>query len=164
MSRVETHYHPFLFTLMTLCAVAELALAAFLVSAGNEVNRWPSPRYHALLIMFVFNASWTVLFSTAYMLWIADGATHLLANMASSVIWLLLTGVLWGTAAGIMHRTRTGGICPNMGTISRCRQSLTVEALGWTEFSLCMLTLALTCLFLHSTRSKSSVSDSRRMV
>lgn len=29
----------------------------------------------------------------------------------------------------------------------RCRQSLTVEALGWTEFGLCTLTLLLTCLW-----------------
>lgn len=45
--------------------------------------------------MFAFNASWTLLFSTAYMLYLFDGATHFLANVASSVIWVLLTGILW---------------------------------------------------------------------
>lgn len=47
------------------------------------------------LIMFLFNAVWTTLFSTAYLLWIMDGAIHFLASVASSVIWLLLTSVLW---------------------------------------------------------------------
>lgn len=109
-------YHPWLFTLITCSALAELGLTAFLVCAGNEHHTWPSPRYHALwvlssglkdlrtdgppfsvvsLILFVFNAAWTTLFSTAYVLWFIDGATHFLANIASSVVWLLLTSVLW---------------------------------------------------------------------
>ena len=47
------------------------------------------------LIMFCFNAAWTVLFSTTYMLWYVDGASHFLANVASSVFWLLATSALW---------------------------------------------------------------------
>ncbi|GLB36176.1 hypothetical protein LshimejAT787_0304640 [Lyophyllum shimeji] len=156
-SLVRATYHPFLFALITCSALAELGLTAFLVSAGNEHNTWPSPRYHALLILFLFNASWTTLFSTTYVLWFVDGATHFLANIASSVVWLLITSVLWGTAAGIMHNTRTGSNCAGRATISRCRQSLTVEALGWTEFGLCVLTMVATCLWVsrdrHSFRS-----------
>lgn len=112
-SFIKTNYHPFLFALMTFSALAELGITAFLVSAGNEHNTWPSPRYHSLcvnnfhienilkllfhssLILFLFNAAWTTLFSTAYMLWISYGASHILASVASSVIWLLATTVLW---------------------------------------------------------------------
>ena len=47
------------------------------------------------LIMFCFNAAWTTLFSTTYMLWYVDGASHFLANVASSVFWLLATSALW---------------------------------------------------------------------
>ena len=82
-----------------------------------------------------------------------------------------------GTAAGVMHDTRSGGNCAGRATISRyvskgchcdspedllfgnrCRQSLTVEALGWTEFGLSVLTLVATCLWVH-TSSRSYVSD-----
>ena len=48
MPFLEAHYHPFLFALMTLSAIAELGLTSFLISAGNENGTWPSPRYHAL--------------------------------------------------------------------------------------------------------------------
>lgn len=48
MPFLEAHYHPFLFTMMTLSAVAELGLTSFLISAGNENGNWPSPGYHAL--------------------------------------------------------------------------------------------------------------------
>lgn len=44
----KSTYHPFLFTLMTCSALAELGLTAFLVSAGNEHGTWPSKRYHVL--------------------------------------------------------------------------------------------------------------------
>ncbi|KAF8078596.1 hypothetical protein FPV67DRAFT_64802 [Lyophyllum atratum] len=151
-SFAKATYHPFLFAMMTCSAIAELGLTAFLVSAGNEHNTWPSPRYHALLILFLFNAAWTTLFSTTYVLWFVDGAGHLLANIASSVVWLLMTSVLWGTAAGIMHNTRSGGSCAGRATISRCRQSLTVEALGWTEFGLCVLAMVATCLWMRRNR------------
>ena len=104
------------------------------------------------------------------MLWYLDGASHFLANIASSVIWLVVTCALWvcnldkmfkdpinlkcstlnkGSAAGIMHNTRSGGNCAGRATISRCRQSLTVEALGWTEFSLFTLTIIATCIWVY---------------
>ncbi|KAJ3837436.1 hypothetical protein F5878DRAFT_652578 [Lentinula raphanica] len=169
-TNVQGHFHPFLFTVMTLCAAAELGLTAFLISAGNANGTWPSARYHALLIMFAFNSSWTLLFSTAYMLYLFDGATHFLANVASSVIWILLTSALWGTAAGIMHNTRSGTDCPGSGfSLSRCRQSLTVEALGWTEFGLCTINLLVTCAWAYTSHTRihpksSRLNDSRRMV
>ena len=50
MPFLEAHYHPFLFTMMTLSAMAELGLTSFLISAGNENGTWPSPRYHALWV------------------------------------------------------------------------------------------------------------------
>ncbi|KXN89998.1 hypothetical protein AN958_05003 [Leucoagaricus sp. SymC.cos] len=150
MSFLKAHYHPFLFTLMTMSAMAELGLTAFLIWAGNEHGTWPTERYHSLLIMFLFNATWTLVFSAAYMLWMVDGGSQFLASVASSVIWLLVTTVLWGTAAGVMHNTRGGGDCALKPIIHRCRQSLTVEALGWTEFGLCTLTMLLTCLWVKS--------------
>ncbi|KAF8875206.1 hypothetical protein CPB84DRAFT_1689701 [Gymnopilus junonius] len=170
MPSLEAHYHPFLFGAMVLSALAELGLTSFLISAGNENGTWPRPRYHSLLIMFCFNAAWTTLFSTTYLLWYMDGTSHFLANVASSVIWLVLTSALWGSAAGIMHNTRTGGDCARRATISRCRQSLTVEALGWTELGLCALVTLTTCVWAYSSRltrcrlASDSASTSERLV
>ena len=48
MPFLEAHYHPFLFAMMALSAIAELGLTSFLISAGNENGTWPRPRYHAL--------------------------------------------------------------------------------------------------------------------
>lgn len=143
----KANYHPFLFLLLTCCGMAELGLTAYLVTMGNESGTWPTERYHSLLIMILFNSSWTILFSAAYLAWMVDGNVQLLASVASSVIWLIITTVLWGLAAGLMYMTRSGGNCHGYTTVSRCRQSLTVEALGWTEFGLCILALMATCLW-----------------
>ncbi|KAJ7925813.1 hypothetical protein B0H13DRAFT_1600039 [Mycena leptocephala] len=165
MSLLQAHYHPFLFTLMILSGVAELGLTIFLVNAGNTHGTWPSPQYHALLLFILFNAIWTVVFAVAYMLWLLDGAKHLLANVASSIFWLSVTVILWGVSAGVFHNTRTGGSCPTSPTISRCRQSLTVEALAWLEFGVSASTLFWTCLWVGGTNSgRRRVQDSRRMV
>ncbi|EGO24720.1 hypothetical protein SERLADRAFT_390405 [Serpula lacrymans var. lacrymans S7.9] len=130
--------------------MAELGLTAFLISDGNENHSWPDARYHSLMILFEFNAVWTTVFGTAYMLWIVDGAVHVLASIASSIIWLVITSALWGAAAGMLHQMRLGGSCTDLSgyfdeslscdppqelsSLSKCRETLTVEALGWVEF------------------------------
>ncbi|KAJ7092758.1 hypothetical protein C8R44DRAFT_646760 [Mycena epipterygia] len=170
MSFVQAHYHPFLFTMMILAGVAELGLTAFLVNAGNTHGTWPSSRYHSMLLFMLFNARftvqaiWTVVFAVAYMLWLLDGARHLLANIASSIFWLSVTVVLWGVSAGIFHTTRTGGNCPTSPPISRCRQSLTVEALAWTECAVSTVALFFTCVWAGTGAGRRGVRDSRRMV
>ncbi|KAF8642363.1 hypothetical protein AX16_009632 [Volvariella volvacea WC 439] len=166
MPPTRASYHPFLFVLMTCSAMAEIGLTAFLISAGNENRTWPSPRYHSLLIFFLFNAVWTLFFSAAYLLWIMGAGIQLLAGIASSAIWQLITSILWGAAAGIMHHTRTGGNCAGRPTIHRCRQSLTVEAIGWTELGLSLVTLLATCLWILSSGQRHTfeeVKDPRRL-
>ncbi|KAI6005344.1 hypothetical protein F5J12DRAFT_721843 [Pisolithus orientalis] len=177
MPYIKAHYHPILFALITVCAMAELGLAAFLISAGNENNNWPSDRYHSVLILFEFNAVWTTLFGIAYLLWIIDGAIHFLASIASSIIWLLVTTILWGAAAGVMHGARSGGNCnwisavsgfvegnspcylpQDLSSVSRCRETLSVEAIGWIEFALCVLTLLATCMWVRTSK-RSYVSE-----
>ncbi|KAF7310938.1 hypothetical protein HMN09_00637100 [Mycena chlorophos] len=163
MSTSGPHYHPVLFSLMCLSGLAELGLTAFLVNAGLASGTWPSPRYHELLIVILVASVWTVLFSSMYLLWLLDGARHLLANVASSIIWLAVTLTLWGVSAGLMHFTRSGGNCPSSAPISRCRQSLTVESLAWVELALTALALCWTILN-SLNKPERAVFDSRRMV
>lgn len=68
------------------------------------------------IILFCFNGAWTTLFGSTYLLWLVrylssglyassrrdhlslwqvDGAGHILANVVSSLAWLLVTSVLW---------------------------------------------------------------------
>jgi hypothetical protein len=80
-----------------------------------------------------------------------------------------------------MFLTRTRGACPHSCPISRlvqenspwfaqtptfadrCWKTLTVEALGWSEFGLCLLTMMATCFWIGKT-NKSFVSDWHRLL
>jgi hypothetical protein len=44
---------------------------------------------------------------------------------------------------------RGGGNCDGEAVISRCRETQTVEALAWTEFALCILTLFAACFWVR---------------
>lgn len=148
---------------MTLTAAAELGLTVFLLTAGSEMRTWAGPKYSSLLTLLCLEAVWTLLFTVGYMFWVIDGGARLLANVASSIIWLLLTAALWGLGAGIMHTTRARSHCSGKLPISKCRESLTVEALGWTEFALCAITLITTIMWM-ATRIKANARDSRTLV
>lgn len=148
-------YHPVLFFLIAAVAAAELGLTAYLVhDYENRESGYPSSRYRSLIIFILFDACWTVLFGLAYLLFIVGGALHILASIASSAIWLIITAVLWGVAAGLYKNERGGGMCEGEAAISRCRQTQTVEALAWTEMGLCILTLFAACFWMR--RSKRS--------
>lgn len=152
-------YHPLLFFLIAAVGAAELGLVAFLVhDYENRESGYPSPRYRSLIIFILFDACWTVLFGLAYLLFIVGGALHFLASIAASAIWLVITAVLWGVAAGLYMHVRGGGMCKGEAIISRCRETQTVEALAWTEMGLCILTLFAACFWVN--RSKRSYRGS----
>jgi len=73
-------------------------------------------------------------------------------SIASSAIWLIVTAVLWGVAAGLYSNVRGGGMCDGEPAISLCRETQTVEALAWTDMALCILTLLAACFWVHSSR------------
>ena len=99
------------------------------------------------LLFFCFNSVWTTTFATAYILWLVDGAVHLLASIASSIAWLFVNTALWvrvhflhpalppiliivrhlplttqAVASGFMQHTRRGGNCagvpPSHGSLA----------------------------------------------
>jgi hypothetical protein len=80
--------------------------------------------------------------------------TDIVYSIASLAIWLVITTVLWGVAAGLYMNVRSGGMCSGEPIISACRKMQTVEALAWTEMGLCILTLLAACFWVN--RSKRS--------
>jgi len=142
-------YHPLLFGLIALVGMAALGLSAFWV---HNVQHDPSNRFRSLVILFLFDSCWTVLFAAAYVVWLDSGALHILASIGASAVWLIITAILWGVAAGLFHSVRGGGNCAGTPAISPCRETLTLEALGWTEMGLCILTLLAACFWVRSSR------------
>jgi hypothetical protein len=100
------------------------------------------------------------------------GALHELASIGSSGIWLTITAVLWGVAAGLFHPERGTSNCNGDPAISpyvppspsiqapinqfspalSCRETLALEAIAWTEMGLCILTLLAAFFWVRSSR------------
>jgi len=49
MAPLKARYHPYLFMLITLCALAELGLTAYLINVGNQIG-FAEASYHSLLV------------------------------------------------------------------------------------------------------------------
>ncbi|KAF8529237.1 hypothetical protein BU17DRAFT_80435 [Hysterangium stoloniferum] len=145
--------HKLLFTLIALVSLAEIAVTAILFAKDTQAHHFTSRRYHDLLIVFLADSAWTSFFGVMYAYWILTQAYHFFASIAISMWWLCITAILWGVTAGLFHNSRTGGICDGLAPLSRCRQSLTVEALGWTEFALCIFTIISTWIWVSQEAS-----------
>lgn len=77
-----------------------------------------------------------------------------------------------------MHGTRSGGDCDwisttsgfvegcylpqDLSSVSRCKEALSVEAIGWVEFGLCLLTVLATCMWMRTSK-RSYVSGYTRL-
>ncbi|KZV95195.1 hypothetical protein EXIGLDRAFT_748248 [Exidia glandulosa HHB12029] len=146
-----TTFHPFLFLLIAMLAIVEVGLNAWFVDHFDDVG-WPTDRFHSLILLFLFTASWTALFALAYVWWIFSGAMHFLASVAGSTLFLVITATLWVVAAALFHDEIMSWDCTGQPIVSMCREAEAIEALGWTEFALCIITILAACFWVHSSR------------
>jgi len=49
MAPLKARYHPYLFLLITLCAMAELGLTSYLINVGNQIG-YAEASYHSLSV------------------------------------------------------------------------------------------------------------------
>jgi len=144
-------YHPILFGLIVVFGLVELGLTAWFESNFNATG-WPSAQYQNLINFLLFDAVWTVLFGLAYVFWIAGGAMHILASIAGSTIWLLITAIFWVVGAALFDQTRGGANCLGAPSLSICREAQAIEVIAWIEFALCILTILAAVFWTRSSR------------
>lgn len=136
--------HYFIYCLIAIVAIAELILTIFLFNEDVQDRSFHGVEYHNLLIVSIGASAWTIFFGFMYALMIRAWLVHFLDNVAISLWWLLFTSTVWAATMGLFHKTRTGNVCDGLPLLSNCRQSLTVESLGWTELGLCLFTICTT--------------------
>jgi hypothetical protein len=111
--RVLSKSYPVLFTLAVSSSAVQLCLTAYLIVAGSRTNQWRAASYHSLfvvstlflylasdqlscrLILFLFDAIWTILFPSTYVLCFTRGSLHLLANIFGSIFWIFAAAIVW---------------------------------------------------------------------
>ncbi|KAI0271371.1 hypothetical protein BC834DRAFT_859169 [Gloeopeniophorella convolvens] len=146
MDTTQTRPYPILFALAVAFAAGELGLTAFLLAGGGT-----GPWYDVLLILLLFDAIWTVLFSSTYVLWSTHGGLHLLADLTSSIFWIFAAAFCWGLVAGFAQSSKAEG-CARHPSSFRCSRRLSIGSLAWIEFALCAMTLALAAMWVRASR------------
>jgi hypothetical protein len=150
--------HPFVFTLLGLVAAADVGLLGYLFNqydgqgwfAGRDGSS--SSRVRSVMIFTLFTASWTTLFAFAAVVFVFSGSLSFFASIASSIVWLIITIILWAVSTSLFHNIRDGGDCQGQPIISLCRQLETVEALGWTALGLSAIAILAGCFAYRSHR------------
>ncbi|KAG8801986.1 hypothetical protein FRC20_010555 [Serendipita sp. 405] len=157
--------YTFFYFLLGLVGAAETGVLAYLVNkfenqgypAGRGDNG-TSNQMRVLIILLLFVASWTTLFALAFVCFLSRGSFAFLAGLGASLLWLVVTIILWAVSTTLFHRIRPGGECRGEATISICRQLETVEALGWTAVGLAALCMIAALFAWNSRRTYTGVS------
>lgn len=142
----------FMYSLLTLIAIAEIGVTAFLIDHFTRTG-YPSSRYRSLTIFLLFNAVWTTLFGILYIAFVAAGRLKHLARLTASLGWLSITTLLWLIAASLYTDPLRGGrgraMCWNLPALDICRETQAAQALAWTAFALCIVTMIVSIASWH---------------
>lgn len=141
-----------MYSLLTLIAIAEIGVTAFLIDHFTRTG-YPSSRYRSLTIFLLFNAVWTTLFGLIYIGFVAAGRLKRLARLSASLGWLSITTLLWLIAASLYTDPLRGGrgraMCWNLPALDICRETQAAQALAWTAFALCIVTMIVSIASWH---------------
>ncbi|KAI0257638.1 hypothetical protein BJV78DRAFT_1163982 [Lactifluus subvellereus] len=134
---------PVLFTLAVSSSAVQLGLTAYLIVASSHTgtNQWRGDSYRTLLVLFLFDALWTILLMG-----------HLLENIFGSIFWIFAAAIVWGSAMGFVHNTKTRKSCRGIPSDIYCSHYLSPESLAWVEFMLCVVTLIIALMWVRASR------------
>ncbi|PVF91932.1 hypothetical protein CPB86DRAFT_744988 [Serendipita vermifera] len=141
--------HPILFGLLILFGIVEGAVTTWLTVHFNRNHNYGSVAIRDRVRFLVFTSWWTVFFSFIYLLLFLHSAStgSALTSVASHLIFLGFTWILWTAGTGSLTAALGGGI--NCSTVQRnvvyCNQLNAAEGFGWAEWLLTTIALVIAC-------------------
>jgi len=156
MPDMDTHVrrgHPILFGLITLFALIEGIITAWLVSnyQGSAQGGYPNNHFRHTLRFGVFVSWWTFVFAIAYIFFFLYGTGGMISSIASHAIWLFVTWVFWLALAASITNMLGGSINCGSSHLVYCHQNQAAQAFAWIEWIL--LTVAFAFVVVLATRS-----------
>ncbi|KAI0066716.1 hypothetical protein BV25DRAFT_1820775 [Artomyces pyxidatus] len=145
--------HPIVFGLLTLFAIIELALSAWLTSRFRAHHNAPNNSILDRTHFILFTSSWTILFSIliGILFWSFRSSGSIITSVASHSIVLFLTWVWWTAAAASITAALGGGHNCSKADLVYCDQLNALEAFAWIEWAL--ITIALFAVLFLGLRS-----------
>ncbi|KAF8899319.1 hypothetical protein BD779DRAFT_1465255 [Infundibulicybe gibba] len=103
--------HPITFGLLIFFAIIELALAAWLTSRFNAHHNYLNISERDRVRFILFCSTWTIAFSTFYLvLFLHSPGGSVLTSIASHLIFLFFTWIMWTAGAAAVTQMLGGGL------------------------------------------------------
>ncbi|KAG8948171.1 hypothetical protein FRC04_009970 [Tulasnella sp. 424] len=129
-------YHPALFTLITVIALALIALTTW-QHHQQEIAPLGRRLIRSRLDFLIFLSCWTALFGAIFVALGHTGRCGVVASHATHVLWLFITWSMWLIGAALFSSRLNQIGCGR--TPVRCNVNHGIEGLSWAEFALCFL-------------------------
>ncbi|KAF7436133.1 hypothetical protein PC9H_002959 [Pleurotus ostreatus] len=134
--------HPIVFGMLIFFGIIELAISAWLTSRFNARHDYFSLTERDRVRYTLFASIWTVVFSFLYLVLFMHSATgSVLTSVASHLIFLALTWVIWTAAAAAVTEMLGGGLNCSNTTANYCGQLNALEGFAWVEWVLVTLAI-----------------------
>ncbi|RDB24337.1 hypothetical protein Hypma_008463 [Hypsizygus marmoreus] len=140
--------HPVLFSILIVLSIIELSISAWLTSRFNTRHDYRNTSERDRVRYILFCSIWTIVFSTFYLVLFLHSATgSVLTSVASHLIFLTITWILWLAAAAAITATLGGGLnCATQNIFVYCGQLNALEAFAWIIWIIVTFALIVTIL------------------
>ena len=124
--------HPIIFGLLILFTIIELALSAWLTSRYNLYHNYSSVTVRDRVRFVLFCCAWTLAFAIPMVGFFFFIPTSIVASVATHLIFLTLTWIMWTAAAASVTEMLGGGLnCSTQRIFVYCGQLNALEAFAW---------------------------------
>jgi len=140
--------HTITFTIILLFSIVELSIAGWLVSRYNAHRNYRNLANRDRVRYTLFASAWTVVGSIFFLVLFLHSATgSIMTSIASHLVFLVLTWIIWLAAAVSITAMLSGGLdCPTQDKFVYCGQLNTLEAFAWMIFIIVTFMLGVTVI------------------
>ncbi|KJA19174.1 hypothetical protein HYPSUDRAFT_44414 [Hypholoma sublateritium FD-334 SS-4] len=134
--------HPIAFGMLLVFSIIEMCISAWITAKYNAHHNFPNTGTRARVRYILFTSIWTIIFGSVYMAVFLVAVNHVLSSIASHVIFLSVTWILWLAAAAAITQTLGGSLnCANDSFFVYCGQLNALEGFAWLIWVLLTLIL-----------------------
>ncbi|KAF8221795.1 hypothetical protein L208DRAFT_1462280 [Tricholoma matsutake] len=133
MDTVVRRGHPIAFSILLLFSIIEIAISSWLVSRYNSHHNYRNFTNRDRVRYTLFASTWTVVGSIFYLiLFLHSPDGSILTSVASHLVFLSLTWIIWTAAAISITTMLSGGLnCSTQKTFVYCGQLNALEGFAW---------------------------------
>lgn len=132
MDAVMRKGHPIMFGAIVVFSIIEMCIAAWITAKYNAHHNDPNSGLRARVRFTLFVSVWTVLFGSAYFVLFFTMAGSMITSVASHLVFITITWILWLAAAAALTQSLGGALqCSVQTKFVYCGHLNALEGFAW---------------------------------